>query len=167
MGDPGINFVPWRELKDDFARLNAIAVQHPGGPEDRLLRVALNQMARIKNGAPGTHPLEWMASYPDLSDCQTTYVGADPNHKPSHRLIWRELPATTPGGSVTREVIALGERAGGKAYYLAGQRLGRPIGLSREELDVQREPIARTANPTPRTCVVEAADRDNDVEMGL
>lgn len=150
MPRPSIRFVATAGLREDFAALNEAAVHHPGGPEDRLLRVALNRLADIKSGAPGTHRLDAMPSYPDLSDCWTTYVGADPNRKPSHRLIWRELPANLPGEPATREVIALGERAAGRAYYLAGQRLQRPVGVSLEQLREQAEPINdRSSKPRP------------------
>ncbi len=79
---PPIRLLPTAGLKQDLQTLHDAAVMHPHGPEDRLLRVALNQLGRIKQGAPSTHPLEYMPSYPDLSDCETTYVGADPNAKP-------------------------------------------------------------------------------------
>lgn len=115
----------------------------PRGSEDILLRMTLNQLEAIKNGADSHHQLEFMATYPDLSDCETTYVSTDPNAKPSHRLIWRELPAEEPGGPVVREAIALGERAKGAAYHLAGHRLGRPIGVSLTELTGHPEPVAQ------------------------
>ncbi|WP_146064928.1 hypothetical protein [Streptomyces sp. SM1] len=113
--------------------------------------MALNQLGRIQQGAPSTHPLEYMPSYPDLSDCETTYVGADPNAKPSHRIVWRERAPQRPGEPVTREIIALGERANGQAYYMAGQRLGRPVGFTLAELAAQREPIASPSRPRQRS----------------
>ncbi|MFF3128653.1 hypothetical protein ACFVRD_41810 [Streptomyces sp. NPDC057908] len=139
---PPIRLLPTAGLKQDLQTLHDAAVLHPRGPEDRLLRVALNQLGRINQGAPSTHPLEYMPSYPDLSDCETTYVGADPHAKPSHRIVWRERAPQRPGDPVTREIIAMGERANGQAYYMAGQRLGRPVGFALAELAAQREPIA-------------------------
>ncbi|WP_424863085.1 hypothetical protein [Streptomyces sp. MMS24-I29] len=88
-----------------------------------------------------------MPSYPDLSDCETTYVGADPTRKPSHRVVWRETLPETPGGTPLREVIAVGERANGAAYHIAGQRLGRPVGVTLIELAAQPEPIAGSRLP--------------------
>ncbi|MFJ7281068.1 hypothetical protein [Kitasatospora sp. NPDC098663] len=148
---PPIRFLPTAGLKQDLQALHDAAVMHPRGPEDRLLRVALNQLGRIKQGAPSTHPLECMPSYPDLSDCETTYVGADPGAKPSHRIVWRERSPRRPGEPATREIIALGERANGQAYYMAGQRLGRPVGFTLAELAAQREPIGRDPRPRQRS----------------
>lgn len=148
---PPIRLLPSAGLKQDLQALHDAAVLNPHGPEDRLLRVTLNQLSRIKQGAPSTHPLEYMPSYPDLSDCETTYVGADPNAKPSHRIVWRERAPRRPGDPVTREIIALGERANGQAYYLAGQRLGRPVGFTLTELAAQREPIARDSRSRQRS----------------
>ncbi|MFE7115011.1 hypothetical protein ACFU99_06245 [Streptomyces sp. NPDC057654] len=144
---PPVRLLPTAGLKQDLQTLHDAAVMHPHGPEGRLLRVALNQLGRIGQGAPGTHPLEYMPSYPDLSDCETTYVGADPYEKPSHRIVWRERTPQRPGEPVTREVLALGERANGQAYYMAGQRLGRPVGFTLAELAAQREPIASPSRP--------------------
>ncbi|WP_188299142.1 hypothetical protein [Streptomyces sp. CBMA156] len=146
-----IRLLPTAGLKQDLQALHDAAVMHPHGSEDRLLRVALNQLGRIKQGAPSTHPLEYMSSYPDLSDCETTYVGADPGTKPSHRIVWRERAPQRPGEPVTREIIALGERADGQAYYMAGQRLGRPVGFTLAELAAQREPIASSSRPRQRS----------------
>ncbi|WP_329142734.1 hypothetical protein OIU91_03940 [Streptomyces sp. NBC_01456] len=148
---PPIRLLPTAGLKQDLQTLHDAAVMHPHGPEDRLLRVALNQLGRIQQGAPSTHPLEYMPSYPDLSDCETTYVGADPHAKPSHRIVWRERAPRRPGDSITCEIIALGERANGQAYYMAGQRLGRPVGFTLAELAAQREPIARDSRSRQRS----------------
>jgi hypothetical protein len=144
-------FVPAPGFKQDLQELHDAAVHHPRGPEDRLLRVALNQLDGIMNGATSTHPLDFMPSYPDLSDCETTYVGADPNTKPAHRIVWREIPPEGDGGSVTREIIAFGQRANGHVYHLAGQRLGRPVGVTLAELSDQREPIADRSRTRQRT----------------
>ncbi|MGW6600509.1 hypothetical protein [Streptomyces sp. NPDC055036] len=139
---PSIRLLPTAGLKQDLQTLHDAAMLHPRGPEERLLRAALNHLDRIKQGAPSTHPLGYMPSYPDLSDCETTYVGADPHARPSHRIVWRERAPQRPREPVTREIIAMGERANGEAYYLAGQRLGRPVGFTLAELAAQREPIA-------------------------
>lgn len=148
---PPIRFLPTTGLKQDFQTLHDAAVMRPHGPEGRLLRVALKQLVRIQQGAPSMHLLEYMPSYPDLSDCETTYVGGDPHAKPSHRIVWRERAPQRPGEPVTREVIALGERANGQAYYMAGLRLGRPVGLTLAELATQREPIARDSRSRQRS----------------
>ncbi|MFD4242692.1 hypothetical protein ACFWP3_13985 [Streptomyces sp. NPDC058525] len=147
---PPIRLLPTTGLKQDLQALHDAAVMRPHGPEDRLLRVALKQLVRIEEGAPGTHPLGYYPSYPDLSDCETTYVSTDPNAKPSHRIVWRERVPQSPGEPVTREIIALGERANGQAYYMAGQRLGRPVGFTLAELAAQREPIASASRPRRR-----------------
>jgi hypothetical protein len=83
-----------------------------------------------------------MTTYPDLSDCQTSYLGVDPNRKPSHRLIWRETLPERDGEPARREVIAFGERKDGRAYFIAGQRLGRPVGVRLADLAALPEPGA-------------------------
>ena len=141
---PAVRLVVHPGFKQDLQALHDAALQNPGGQEARLLRVTFNQLDRISKGAHSTHQLEYLPSYPDLSDCETTYVGEDPNRKPSHRLVWREKLPEDPRQPVVREVLALGERNLGQAYYLTGQRLGRPVGFTLGELYSQREPI-RTA----------------------
>ncbi|MEU7313073.1 hypothetical protein [Streptomyces sp. NPDC007083] len=131
----------------DLKALHRAAVQNPRGPEDRLLRVTLNHLDRIRNGGKSTHRLEYMPTYPDLSDCETTYVGTDSNRKPSHRLIWRERIPQDPRQPIVREIVALGERENGQAYHAAGQRLNRPVGFTLSELSMQREPIASRYRP--------------------
>ena len=133
-------------VEPDLQRLHSAAVRNPHGPEDRLLRVTLNALAAIKSGAPSTHSLEYMPTYPDLSDCETSYIGTDPNTRPSHRLVWRERVPEDPREPAVREIIALGERDNGQVYHLAGQRLGRPVGFTLDQLAELREPV-HTAQP--------------------
>jgi hypothetical protein len=152
-------------LKEDLHALQDAAVNTPRGPEGRLLRVALNELELIAQGARGTHPLEYMPTYPDLSDCETTYVGSDPNRKPSHRLVWRERMPESPDQPITREIIALGERNAGQAYYLAGQRLGRPVGLTLAALRAQREPIATPLRSRQQSIDVSQSSAESDLEF--
>ncbi|WP_159401681.1 hypothetical protein [Streptomyces sp. NRRL F-5053] len=126
----------------DLQKIHQAAVRNPSGPATRLLHVTLNHLYEIKNGAKGTHRLENLPAYPDLSDCETTYVQTDLRQKPSHRLIWRERIPVDPRQPIVRQVIALGKREGGQAYYLAGERLNRPIGISLSELAVPSGPSA-------------------------
>lgn len=137
---PGHDWRPHPGLSRDLGELHDRAIRSPGGPEHKLLKVALNALQYIQDGGNGTHALEFMATYPDLSDCQTSYLGTDPNRKPSHRLIWRETPPEQPGQLPKRDVIAFGERKNGKAYFIAGQRLGRPVGVRLADLAALREP---------------------------
>lgn len=59
----------------------------------RRVRVALNALEELKLGTErGTHKLGFMTTYPDLSDCETTYLGVDPVRRPEARLVWRENP---------------------------------------------------------------------------
>lgn len=122
-----------RDLQD----LAAEAGRNPTGEARRLLMVTLSALQAIKEGTIPVRPLEQLGSYPDLSDCNKVYIQTDPDNKPKYRLVWREHPAEEPGGPATREVIQLGARELGSVYHLAGQRLGRPAGVSLEEL---REP---------------------------
>lgn len=133
-------------VTDDLQRLYAQSLNNPGGQEARLLTVTLNHLQRLKDGGRSTHQLSYLPSYPDLSDCQTTYVGTDPNARPTHRLIWRDRLPTEPGQPLVRQVIALGEREHGAAYHLAGSRLGRPRGLTLADLASAPEPIRTTGH---------------------
>jgi hypothetical protein len=139
------------EAKQDLQRLHDLAQGTPrGSAAQRLATVALNTVLAIKNHGHSTHPLEYMPSYPDLSDCETTYVGADPNRKPSHRVVWRETPGDTEQEQSLREIIAIGERQHGAAYHLAGQRLGRPVGVPLSELAGRPEPLAARSRQLSR-----------------
>jgi hypothetical protein len=130
--------------KHDLERLHRLAEGTPPGSEARRLAVvAMNTVLEIKRYGVSTHPLEYLSSYPDLSDCRTTYVGNDPDRKPSHRVVWREIPADEPGQLPLREIVAIGERQNGQAYHVAGQRLGRPVGVTLHDLAALREPIAQ------------------------
>ncbi|MDT8913582.1 hypothetical protein [Amycolatopsis sp. PS_44_ISF1] len=143
-------------FEDDLRALHAVAEQDRHSPESRLLRVVLNKLEHIAQGERPTHSLACPPEYPDLSDCVTTYVSPDQDRKPSHRLVWRERMPDHPGQPITREMIALGERDAAQAYYLAGQRLGRPVGFTLAELRKQREPIA--TSPGQRKRQVDVAE---------
>lgn len=135
------------EAEQDIIQLNNRLKRNPDDLYTKhLLQVSLNTLVSLRDGHPGTKALEYLPSYPDLSDCRTSYVGGDPNQKPSHRLVWRDVPADHPAGRPRREVIALGRRENGQVYHLAGQRLGRPVGFTLEELSRLREPV-RSARP--------------------
>lgn len=130
-------------LHDDLRILAERARRNPGDIRTRnLLQVASNALVELKHGHPGTKRLAYMPSYPDLSDCRTMYVGADPNSKPSHRIVFRDVQPETADQPIRREIVALGKRERGQVYHIAGQRLGRPIGLTLSELNVQPEPLA-------------------------
>lgn len=120
---------------EDLQDLAAAAQEDPGGSAEKTLRVTLAALHDLRTGHErGTHRLGYMSSYPDLSDCETTYIGIDPSKRPDHRLVWRELPPRSAGDLPRRQVIALGDRAGGDAYDVAGQRLARPVGVRLAEL---------------------------------
>lgn len=118
----------------DLQSLATAAARNPTGESRRLLTVTLSALAAIRDGEIPVRPLERMGSYPDLSDCNKVYIQTDPDSKPKYRLVWRERPADEAGGTPIREVIQLGERELGSVYHLTGQRLGRPSGVSLDEL---------------------------------
>ncbi|OUS97360.1 hypothetical protein [Rhodococcus sp. NCIMB 12038] len=128
-----------RDLQD----LAAEAGRNPAGEARRLLMVTLSALEAVRDGTIPVRPLDQMSSYPDLSDCNKVYIQTDPNAKPKYRLVWRERASDTPGEPPVRQVIQLGERELGSVYHLAGQRLGRPAGVSMDELmEPQRTDIA-------------------------
>lgn len=135
------------ELRREMADLADRATADPTSADARLFQMALNGLERLQRGGRSTHPLEYMVSSPGLSDCETTYVGTDPDRKPTHRLIWRERSRPDPEGPPVRQIIALGEPECGHAYYVAGQRLGRPVGVTLAQLRETREAIATQPRP--------------------
>ena len=137
------------DFEKDLQRLVAYSGGDRRSKEYRLVDRALHMVKGLRQGYPPTHTLEYLSDYPDLSDCETTYVGIEKDEKPSHRLVWRELPPSRPGTLPVREVIALGERQYGAAYHIAGARLGRPRGVTLEELENAPEPVAQ-ATQAPR-----------------
>ena len=134
-------------FKDDLQRLVDGSRGNKSSREHRLLTRSLRTLNELRAGQPSTHPLEYLSNYPDISDCQTSYVGGDIDAKPSHRIVWRQLPPSRPGGLPVREILALGERQYGAAYHLAGSRLGRPVGVTLDELDSVPEPIKTPPEP--------------------
>ncbi len=160
---PDIDFEIPKAVHEDLVTLAERARRNPEDVQARnLLQVASNALVALKKGHPGTHALEYMPSYPDLSDCRTMYVGADPNRKPSHRIVFRDVPPEAPGQRTRREVVALGERDRGRAYHVAGQRLGRPTGVRLADLAAAPEPIAeRPFSPTYSSRLPEASGHDD------
>lgn len=127
----------------DLQSLATAAARNPTGESRRLLTVTLSALAAIRDGEIPVRPLERMNSYPDLSDCNKVYIQTDPEQKPKYRLVWRERAAEEAGGTPVREVIQLGERELGSVYQLAGQRLGRPSGVTLDDLmEPERKDIA-------------------------
>jgi hypothetical protein len=146
MADPKrYELVPTEAFKNDLRRLHEQALEKPGGPEGRVVRVALSALEDLQSGREnGTHTLNFMTTHADLSDCETTYIGPDPVRRPTHRLIWRELPPAGPGRLPRRQIIALGPRDGAEIYREVGRRLDRPIGVRLEDLPSTAERAAAT-----------------------
>lgn len=120
---------PHPDFVADLQRLADVAQSRPRSPEENLARVTLTTLADLRTGAErGTHSLGYMSSYADLSDCETTYIGADPTKRTTHRLVWRNTTETHNGLPV-REVLGLGVRDGGQIYHEIGKRLGREPGV--------------------------------------
>ncbi len=130
------------DFERDLQALYLSSTRNKDPHASRLLAETLRILKSMARGRFSTHELEYLEGYPDLSDCQTTYVGIDDDQKPTHRIVWRELPPKTPGALPRREMIALGERNLGAAYHVAGARLGRPVGMTLDELSAMPEPIA-------------------------
>lgn len=121
-------FRPTEGLQADLRKLHQASMHDPSGPENRLLFAAMNQLERISKTGTSTKDLEFMPSYGDLSDCQSNYVGL-PGGKPSHRIVWREIPPQRRGEPIIREAIAFGRRDRGEVYDIAAERLQREPGV--------------------------------------
>ncbi|MEV7953008.1 hypothetical protein [Streptomyces sp. NPDC088141] len=126
----------------DLQQLNHQALKHPHGKEEALLEAAIVMLHRLNGRRHPTKPLDCNPHFADLSDCDTTYVGADPYEKPPLRIVSRDIRPSRPDGITRREIVAIGARQDSKVYRVAGQRLGRPVGVTLAELAAQREPTA-------------------------
>jgi hypothetical protein len=161
------------EFIEDLQDLNAEAEQDPRGEAAKTLRVTVSALHDLRSGRErGTHRLGYMGTYPDLSDCETSYIGTDPNRRPEHRLVWRELPPAQPRGLPRRQVIALGPREGGEVYREAGRRLEREPGIRLENLPSSAERAVasretlRSVRENAREQQRRAHDEDHDRVIG-
>lgn len=109
----------------DLEQLNSRARKNPHGPDEALLEATILMLHRLNGRRHPTKPLDFDPRFGDLSECETTYVGADPNAKPPLRIVTRDLPPKIPGGVTRREVLAIGAREHSKVYTLAGERVAR------------------------------------------
>ncbi|MGW3971050.1 hypothetical protein ACWEFD_17345 [Streptomyces ardesiacus] len=126
--------------RSDLQRLNGRALKYPHGKEEALLEAAIVMLHRLNGRRHPTKPLDYNPHFADLSDCDTTYVGADPYEKPPLRIVSRDIRPSHPDGITRREIVAIGARQDSKVYRVAGQRLGRPVGVTLAELTAQRGP---------------------------
>lgn len=122
----------------DLQQLNNLAHKNPGGREEALLEASILMLSRLNGRREPTKALEYDSRFADLSDCDSTYVGADPYEKPPLRIVSRDVPPLKPGGSIRREIIAVGPRQDSKVYHVAGSRLGRPVGVPLAELRAEQ-----------------------------
>ncbi|MGW0579854.1 hypothetical protein ACWD25_28685 [Streptomyces sp. NPDC002920] len=135
----------------DLQQLNQRALKHPHGKEEALLEAAIVMLHRLNGRRHPTKPLDYNAHIADLSDCDTTYVRADPYEKPPLRIVSRDIRPSRPDGITRREIVAIGARQDSKVYRVAGQRLGRPVGVTLAELAAQREPTTDLSRSRQRS----------------
>ncbi|MFK0154212.1 hypothetical protein ACIQVK_19330 [Streptomyces sp. NPDC090493] len=124
----------------DLQQLNQRALQHPHGKEKALLEAAIVMLHRLNGHRHPTKPLDYNPHFADLSDCDTTYVGVAPYEAPPLRIVSRDIRPSRADEITRREIVAIGARQNSKVYRVAGQRLGRPLGITLAELAAQREP---------------------------
>ncbi|MFJ9900592.1 hypothetical protein ACIQPR_45425 [Streptomyces sp. NPDC091280] len=123
----------------DLQQLNQRVLKHPQGKERALLEATIVMLHRLNGPRHPTKPLNYDPRFADLSDCDTTYVGADSHAKPPLRIVSRDIRPSRSDGITRREIVAIGARQDSKVYRVAGQRLGRPMGITLAELAAQRE----------------------------
>lgn len=123
----------------DLQQLNQRALKHPHGKEEAILEAVIVMLHRLNGRRHPTKPLDYNPQFADLSDCDTTYVGADPYEKPPLRIVSRDIRPSRSDGITRREILAIGARQDSKVYRVAGQRLRRPVGVTLSELAAQRE----------------------------
>ncbi|MEU7156117.1 hypothetical protein AB0A98_06685 [Streptomyces chrestomyceticus] len=137
--------------RTDLQRLNERALKDPRGKEEALLEAAIVMLHRLNGRRHPTKPLDYNPRFADLSDCDSTYVGADPYEKPPLRIVSRDIRPSRPNGITRREIVAIGARQDSKVYRIAGQRLGRPMGITLAELTAQREATTDPSRPRQRS----------------
>ena len=150
----------------DLHRINEKALEHPHGRDEALLEATILMLHRLNGRRHPTKPLDYDSRFADLSDCDTTYVGVDPYEKPPLRIVSRDIRPESPGGITRREIIAIGQRRDSEVYRIAGQRLGRPVGVTLEDLAAQRQRSAeQTRAPRAGRGVDEPVAAASDLEF--
>ncbi|MEU0942495.1 hypothetical protein ABZ379_06820 [Streptomyces canus] len=135
----------------DLQQFNERALKHPHGKEEALLEATIVMLHRLNGRRHPTKPLDYNPHFADLSDCDTTYVGADPYEKPPLRIVSRDIWPRRSDGITRREIVAIAARQDSKVYRVAGQRLGRPVGVTLADLAAQREPTADPSRSRQRS----------------
>ncbi|TDO44659.1 hypothetical protein EV643_115161 [Kribbella sp. VKM Ac-2527] len=126
-GQTGYELVLSDKFVEDLRRLAADARRHPGGQVAALRLEVLRVIKQLADGqTDGHHALGYEAGKGDLRDCVTAYVQGDPQRRPEHRLVFRELGPDGAGGRPRRELLAIKPRQGtGNVYEHVCARLGR------------------------------------------
>lgn len=151
----------------DIDRLNQRALKEPHGKDEALLEATIVMLHRLNGRRHPTKPLDYDSRFADLSDCDTTYVGADPYEKPPLRIVSRDLRPEEPGGVTRRQIVAIGARQDSQVYRVAGHRLARPVGVTLEELDAERQQSAEQGRaPRVGSGVDGPSAPDSDLELG-
>jgi hypothetical protein len=86
--------------RQDIERFNQRALKNPHSRDEALLEATIVMLHRLNGRRHPTKPLDYDSRFADLSDCDTTYVGADPHEKPPLRIVSRDVrsrPAASPG----------------------------------------------------------------------
>ncbi|MFG1812348.1 hypothetical protein ACGFIF_01165 [Kribbella sp. NPDC049174] len=101
---------------DDLRRLAADARRDPG--KVFLRQQVLRQIDQLSSGSTvGHHALGYEPGKGDLRDCVVGYVQSDPEQKPDHRLVFREIGPGAPGELPRRELLAIKPRQGSNNIY--------------------------------------------------
>lgn len=140
----------------DLERLNVLAERDETGAQFELLKGTVMMLDALGKRRHPTKFLEYDSRFGDLSDCETTYVGVDPNEKPPLRIVSQDVRSPT-GGAPIRRIIAIGPRQDSAVYRVAANRLQRPPGVTLEQLEAvnpapkQRRPIFDAPEASPQT----------------
>lgn len=131
------------EARQDIDRLSRKAQKQTHGRDEALFEATIVMLHRLNGRRHPTKPLDYDSRFADLSDCDTTYVGADPYEKPPLRIVSRDIPPRQHGGITQRKIIAIGPRQDSQVYRVAGQRLDRKPGITLDEMKSQRQAASR------------------------
>lgn len=144
----------------DLDRLRAEADASPPGSDERLVYAEAERIIRGMATRIPTKQLEYMPSYGDLSDCDSTYVGNGDKQrsKPSHRLITRDLAPFAGDPRPVRQLIGIGRRAHEEVYHETSIRLERPRNVRLEDLD---EMLPQHPEPPKNEAAALAVLRDS------
>lgn len=149
------------DLGRQLQELAAAAKEDPNGPEATEFAAVKDGLNALRHGREdrldGKQLHSIVDKYGDISDCAEVKVPvvrefAPNGHEfgPSHRLTYREFDGTAEDPTPVREAIAFEPRKDGKSFVVTAARLGRPVGVTLEQLGQTQSQQSQTQQAQPQ-----------------